>query len=110
MARPRATRRGERSPPKATHGGHRLGAGAPGGNVNAFKHGLSSAKYDQRLLEASHKNDRAVLAHMRDLLHIYRHGDLSRSERERLIHQAGLVALTTWHGLSHALLAEQSSW
>jgi hypothetical protein len=78
--------------------------------MNAFKHGLCSDKYDQRLLEGSHKNNRALLAHMRDLVHIYQRADLSRRERERLIHQAGLVALTGWYGLSHALLAEQSSW
>jgi len=100
--------RGERSPPKPTHGGRRPGAGAPGANMNAFKHGLSSAKYDQRLLEASSGNERAVLAHMRDLVYIYHHQELSRRERERLIQQAGLTVLTTWHGLCHALLEEQS--
>ena len=98
------------SPPKPTHGGRRPGAGAPRGNVNAFKHGLCSDKYDQRLLEASFANDRALLSHMRDLVHIYHRADLSRRERERLIRQAGLTVLTGWYGLSHALLAEQSSW
>lgn len=95
------------SPPKTTHGGRRPGAGAPRGNMNAFKHGLCSDKYDKRLLEASYENDRAVLAHMRDLVHIYHRADLSRRERERLIRQAGLTVLTGWYGLSHALLAEE---
>jgi hypothetical protein len=76
--------------------------------MNAFKHGLCSAKYDQRLLEASSGSDRALLAHMRDLVYIYRYGELSRRERERLVQQAGLTVLTTWHGLCHALLVEQS--
>ncbi len=107
MARPRSP---TTSPPKATRGGRRPGAGAPRGNMNAFKHGLRSAKYDQRLLEASYKNDRALLAHMRDLVDIYHRADLSHREREHLIQQAGLTVLTTWYGLCHAILVEQSSW
>jgi hypothetical protein len=75
--------------------------------MNAFKHGFCSKTYDQRLLVASYANDRAVLAHMRDLVRIYHHGNLSRRERERLIQQAGLTVLTAWHGLCHALLLEE---
>ncbi len=106
MARPRSP---AVSSPKATHGGRRPGAGAPRGNMNAFKHGLCSEKYDQRLLAASCAGDRAVLAHMRDLVSIYHRQALSRRERQRLIQQAGLTVLTTWHGLCHALLLEQQS-
>jgi hypothetical protein len=78
--------------------------------MNAFKHGLCSARYDQRLFEASRTSERAVLAHMRDLVRLYQREDLSRRQRERLIYQAGLVALNAWYGLSLALLEEQSSW
>lgn len=95
------------SPPKATHGGRRPGSGAPRGNMNAFKHGLCSEKYDQRLLKASYEDDRALLAHMRDLVHISHRADLSRRERERLIRQAGLTVLTGWYGISYALLVEE---
>jgi hypothetical protein len=74
--------------------------------MNAFKYGFCSKTYGQRLL-AAYSNDRAVLAHMRDLVSVYHRQELSRRERERLIQQAVLAVLTTWYGLCHAIQSEE---
>ena len=49
-ARRRKQKRGS-EPPKGTWGGRRPGAGAPGGNLNALKHGRYS-RYQQAFIEA----------------------------------------------------------
>ena len=97
--------------PKNTHGGRRPGAGAPRGNMNAFKHGFCAEKYDQRLMQAASAaqvGDRRVLAHMYDLVAAYNSGKVSRARRADLVTQAGIAVLTTWYGLRRAIVEEQS--
>jgi hypothetical protein len=94
--------------PKNTHGGRRKGAGAPKGNMNAFKHGLCAEKYDQRLMQAARAGDRRALDHMYDLVRAYHSGKISRTRRANLVKQAGIAVLTTWYALRKAIAEEQS--
>jgi hypothetical protein len=69
---------------KGTHGGRRPGAGAPRGNLNAFKHGFCSEQYTRKLDELSHRNRQRVPAHLRGLARLYNANGVSDARRRDL--------------------------
>lgn len=93
---------------KNTHGGRRTGAGAPKGNMNAFRHGLWAERYDKRLLDSSHAKNHRLLAQLHRMARMYRQENLSRRQRRDLTLHAGLIVLSTWYALCHAIWVEQS--
>jgi hypothetical protein len=88
------------------HGGRRPGAGAPKGNMNAFKHGLSSRQYDRWLKLAKLDSDRKVLARITGFVETYQYANLSRAGRRDLALQTGLFVLKSWYVIRAAIRSE----